>query len=569
MAVNYCYTDLSAKDSVYIEIEGIRYPIAQFTGSWAANEIPTAAVMFSLGRDARTGKKSQIHKTGGAIKQMAKATVWFEPFGEFNRGELWPGGKRKIFDGFFTGFAYRKISGKIHVIGNLIHWIAALGFSSSLTKNGHVSNPTALNAAAVLESLSDSGAATGNYVALLTGADIVATGVRQDLWRSIKRLFCAMAQVETMDTGQAGQCGGDSPKAPNTVALDALSRMEGPAENCSVPYKYGAALELDTGDISTIEDALATAIGHEFVESYASVTFWDKLVGQFCPMFHMAVVPMVDTAIVVADTPAFNGGFWKEIEADDYDSYDMTRELHRPLRAVGVVAEYASQTQAGVNGVQGAPPVGGCYNEDSVKPGDGALLYVAAPTWLRVINTQPHYASRNQGLSKEAASSSSTTPGASVSDSSGIPPTSAFGIDVNELYVKYAHSVFVNQMLRGQAGAFSGKLRFDIAPLSILKINPTSDKFIGKGQDDLAVTLYGCVQRVTVAINAEAGMAGTTFQLSHVRTDGENKAPRTSVDQHPLFTKASIHGQGKHGSPLIVDYDLFAGDGPAPPPDVA
>ena len=75
-----------------------------------------------------------------------------------------------------------------------------------------------------------------------------------------------------------------------------------------------------------------------------------------------------------------------------------------------------------------------------------------------------------------------------------------------------------------------------------------------------------------VAINAEAGMAGTTFMLSHVRTEAENAkgADRTSTPDHPLFGK-SIHGGGKHGSPLIKEYDnltssLFTGDGPAPPP---
>jgi hypothetical protein len=240
---------------------------------------------------------------------------------------------------------------------------------------------------------------------------------------------------------------------------------------------------------------------------------------------------------------------------------------------VGVVAGYESQTRAGVEEPGDVLPIiGGSYAEDSVKAGDGMIMYVPSPAWLRVIQTQPNYVGDTTGLTGERASRTATTP---VDPAAPQQTPDSFGLNANKLYEKYAHEVFVNQMLRGQGGSFSGKLRFDIAPLSILKLNATSEKFIGPGQDSLASTVYGCVQRVTISINAEAGMAGTSFQLSHVRTEPENKVKRTSVDEHPLFGK-SIHGKGKHGSPLVDDYEfpeadlgnLFAGDGPVQPPPV-
>lgn len=552
---NFVYTDLSAKNSLTMEIEGVgEFEVVQYSSSWAANEIPTAAVMLAIGRNARDQTKAKIHDAGKKLKQMQKAYIWFEPKKEYSREREWPRGRRMIFEGYFTGFAYRKISGKVQVIGNLIHWLAALGFGSCLTKNGHVSNPTALNAAAVLQSLGSSGAGEGNYISLLVPGQLVASNVQEDLWKAVKSVFCALSRIETMACGPQQECGGDGDFRANDVAQYALDKMEGMADDCPVPYKWGVPLKLETKGIPTIEDALASAIGNEFVEAYSATTFWDKLVSQICPMFGAAVVPMVDSAIVVADVPAFNGGHWKEIKTDEYDSFDLTRELHRPLRAVGVVAGYESQTRAGVEepGDQ-LPIIGGCYAEDSVKPGDGTVMYVPSPAWLRVIHTQPHYIGDTTGLTGERASKTATTPvDAVVSDS---PTPDTLGLNVNPLYELYAHSVYVNQMLRGQGGSFSGKLRFDIAPLSILKLNATSEKFIGPGQDDLAITVYGCVQRVTISINAEAGMAGTTYQLSHVRTETENKEKRTSVAQHPLFGK-SIHGGGKHGSPLVDDYNL-------------
>lgn len=565
---NYVYTDLSVKNSLTLEVEGAgEFDVVQYSSAWAASEIPTAAVMLAIGRNARTGDKAAIHAAAGKMQQMRKAFVWFEPKGEYDQDREWPAGRRKIFEGYFTGFAYRKISGKVHVVCNLIHWLAALGFTSALTKNGHVSNPAALNAAAVIQSLRDGGAGEGNLISLLAPAELCADTLATDLWVSIKSIFCGLANTEAMLCGNQEFCGGDGSFQVNDVAQYALNKMEGPASRCSVPYKWGVPLKLETEGTSVIEDNISLAIGNAVIESYSSTTLWDKLTAEFCPMFGMAVVPMVDSAIVVADLPAYRGGHWREISVNDYDSYDMSRELHRPLRGVGTVVGYESQTGVGVGGDELAF-LGGCFAEDSVNPGDGVVMYVPGPPWLRSIAAQPGSIEDSTRLLSGGASGTSTTPGVGRANND----RDSLGENANKLHVRYAQSVYVNQMLRGQSGSFSGKLRFDVAPLSIVKLNATAEKFIGPGQDDLAATLFGCVQRVTIAINAEAGMAGTTFQLSHVRTEAENGLNRTSVEAHPLLG-TSIHGGGKHGSPLVDDYEFpdpsGVGNDAAGPTDVA
>lgn len=578
MPKNYVYTDLSVKKSLYLEVDGVGdFEVSQFSCGWAANEIPTAACMLAIGRDVRTQLKAKLHDSATKLKTMRKARVWFEPKGEYDREVDWPAGKRKIFEGYFTGFAYRKINGKVTAIGNLIHWLAALGFSSTLTEAGHVSNPTSLNAAAVLPNLGDPGAGEGAYIGNLTLAPILADQVTTDLWKGIKEMFCALAAIPALSpVGTQGECGGAGDGKKNDVALEALSRIEGPAKDCNKAYKRGVALPLDTKGVNVIEDSIATGLSQETVESYSTVSFWDKMVGQLFPSFGMAIVPMVESAIVVADTPAYRTQVWREIQIDDEDSFDLTRESHRPLRAVGVVGGYISQTKAGVqvNGEDEGPPgrpdssfavVGGCYAEDSVAAGDGMIMYVSAPPWLQVVGVASAYAAGTQGLKKDTPVPTGTTPGLPAKSDLPTPASGTVGDPVNELFTKYAHEVFVNQMLRGQSGAFSGKLRFDIAPLSIVRVRATTEKFIGPGQDDLAEPIVGCVQRVTISINAEAGMAGTSFQLSHVRTATENKEDRTSVTEHPLFGKA-IHGGGKHGCPLVEDYEFPLPPQVAPPP---
>lgn len=545
----YVYSDLSVKKSLVLLIEGKEYAVTQFVASWAANEIPTAACLVAIGHDARTGKPATVH-TDSQYQQMVKAQVIFKPTGDYSLQADWPKSSQVIFDGFFTGFAYRKISGKAQIIANLIHWLAALGFSSALTKAGHVANPTQLNAASVLPALGLTGGGQGVYISSLVPGQVISTSVRANLWESIKSVFCGLADVDLMSPATGNACGGTGRLGKNDKATEALKRIEGPGKSkggdCSKAYKWGVPLKLDTGGITRVDDAVANAIGFATTDGYSHATFWDKLVGEYCPMFNMAVIPLVDSAIVVADTPAYNGDFWTEISPVDYDSFDMTGDLQRPLRGVGVISTYASQSGAGERRVQdGDPIIGGCYLEDSVSPSDGAILYVAPPAWLAALQYLPVLNGPVQaGTPVPAATTPPTVP----------PPKDTAGTDASALYSRFAQAVYANNMLRGRGGVAGGKLRFDIAPGSIIKIQASAARLIG-GEDSLAVTQLAAVQRVTVGINAESAMAGTTLALTHLRTETENKKPRTSVSSHPLFGK-SIHGEGKHGAPLVDAYLL-------------
>lgn len=556
---NPLYTDLTLKGALRLEIDKVVYEVTQYASSWAANEIPNAVCALAVGRNARTDKKATIH-ANGLFKQMTEARVLFTPFGDFSQDSEWPAGSRVIFDGFFVGFTRRKINGKMHVIANLVHWLAALGCSSAVTKLGHVANPTSLNSAAVLCHPDFTGAGLGNYISATAVSHLAGDDFTADLWGAIKSIFCGLASIPTMVAGREGECGGEVARPGlvgppisfvNDFALQALSRMEGPGGNCAMPYKYGVPLQMDTLGIAHAGDAIGQAIGQETVESWAATTFWDKLVAQYCPAFGMAVVPMVDRALVIADTPALQAEQappWKTLDANQYDADDMSSALDRPLRAVGVIASYESPTQAGLRDGDALPITGGCFVADSVKAGDGATMFVAAPPWLRSLQFQPVYAGGPAtGILDELPGPSSTTP---MEELAGI----AFGVNAGELYNRYARTVYVNHTLRGRGGSISGKLRFDIAPCSLIRLLGSTEKFIG-GEDDLALTQFATVTRVTFAINAEAGQAGTTFGLSHVRNEQENKDPRTSVIQHPLFGDA-IHGNGRHGAPIVPDYDL-------------
>ena len=116
-----------------------------------------------------------------------------------------------------------------------------------------------------------------------------------------------------------------------------------------------------------------------------------------------------------------------------------------------------------------------------------------------------------------------------------------------ELYNRWAQAVYHTEMLRGRQGALVGKLRFDIAPGSVVRIAGSPERFLG-AEDALAATWVGYVERVVVAINSEDPQASTSFEFSHLRTEEENEdeSGRFSLSQHPLYGNHTVAG-----APLI------------------
>ena len=556
MPKNHAVTYLSDDGALYLDIEGKRYEVAHYTASWAVNEIPQGQCLIAVGRDARSDKAGDlaaIHREAGSLKQMRKAKVMFKPRGDYDPdGNVWPEGEQVIFDGYYVGYAYRKMNGKVQVIVNLSHWLIDLTQSSCISKNSHPSNPASLTTSAVMKQVKEAGGSQGAFVSYLTGHKVIQGRVLEDLWGAIKELFCELALVKTAAVGPSDECG-PGKFVENDRALNALARMEGPVPACSKAYKHGVKLVPQGMNQPLVDSAIGNAICNATVDSYANTTFWDKLIGEFCPMFGLAVIPLVDKALVVADTPAYNKNHWREIGPDEYDSFDQTAFVERPMRAVGVFGHVASFTGAR-NGEQPVNhrDVGGCYVAGSVAENDGLVQYVRAPAWLDTLMTGAVYGKTSTGNKKDEATSTATTTGKTGSPDD--PVYSKVIGSIQPLYAKYAQSVYVLHTLRGRNGSMSGKLRFDIGPGSIIKVKATPDVRTASGVDKLAGDFYGCVSRVTININSEASMAGTTYQLTHLRTEEENSHPRTSVQSHPLFGD-SIHGSGKHGAPLIDVYE--------------
>lgn len=584
-AKNWAVTNFSNDKTLILTIEGIGdFTVSQFTASFAKNEVPRATCLVAIGRDARSqnaATKAKIHTIGMGLTQMKKATVYFEPTGDWKPAstKTWTG-RKVIFEGYYVGLAYRKVLDKVQPVLHLIHWLADLGFSSTMCSNLHPSVPSSLGGPAILGVMSGNsqqGSASGggtqsdtgtnkiSFLGDLTYWEALETTVGEDMWNGIKSTFCDMAQdnrfaPETLAAlaGGVTGCIGDESWKKNDRAQRALKKIEGPgktgdaedAADCSMDYKYAKPLKIDDGGFPQVEDAIANRLAAAPLEAMAGATFWDVMLTNMFPEFGISIVPMVDRALVIADCPTIRTAWKKTIKPDDYEGFDWSGLLTQPLWGIGLICGHHSDSGDLQSGQEPVQPIAGGFVAKAEEASDGMLMVQQAPPWLNWYTVAVDWAEESTGIKAEAPSRTMTS--SDTPDEPTKPQPSELAVSACEMLKRAAQTIYIDNMLRGRSAMISGKLRFDIAPGSIVRIEAKPELF-DEGVDELAVPMYGQVNRVTININAEAKSGGTTFNFTHVRTETENGRDRTSTDRHPLFgTDIFV------GAPLVDDDWLFA-----------
>lgn len=550
----YAYTQLSKDGCLVLEVAGQKLPLINYTGSFAINQIPEATASVGIGRDVyNPSVAAQIHSIVKSLKTMSKARVLFTPSGDFDaKGTKWPEKQVVIFEGFYVGYGRQKVRGKICFACQLTHWMVDLAFTSALSSAVAPGSPASLTFPAVMEPFQGSAGGTtvgggGAFVSAYVGHEVTAGGVQQDLWASIKNLFYGMATYDGFNpvtsTADLELAGVDvSQLKHNHRAVNALARIEGPVDvekngvNASLPYDFGMPLPLDLKD-SQSYNAVADFVGNS-ISGYDAIGLsqWDLLINTICPAFGLDILPAVDRGVVVARLPGYRGKggtYYRTITADEYEFVTENAGLNQPLRAVvchGAITDfYGTSSFVGQSGDSGS---GGVFASSADGDGDGCVKYFPVPPWLSGIVLSGLNGGASVGVTKNEPIRSSTTPASGQSANEKTP--GQMQETTKPLLNQYARVVYVSEALRGRSSTITGKLRFDIAPGSHVKLEGQSETFLGV-YDDLETPTYAQVNRVTVEIDAEAQTASTSMMLTHSRDDAENKADRTSADSHPFF----------------------------------
>jgi hypothetical protein len=534
------------KFDLTVTIDGVTYRCAQVTTNFYLNKIPMASCTLAVGRHVHTLAPAKAHTAlftaGAGTKLLKKAEIRLIPVGDWEpMGRKWPGGAL-IFKGYVTGVGVRTMRGSIRPTVQIIHWLADLNFSSALSGQSHPSNPADLSWKSIYigeGGSTDNG--TPHFIHQSVAVETFTPGaIKNDFWGSCLHPFLELLSERDQIKALPGL--GVGPADSNSQAQKALDLMKpgGP------DYK---PLSLQIGSTFDNEMALAIAgfLKNELAEAWWSTTIWNKLVNEFAAAFMFAVIPQVEQAMVAPYIPGTRE-LWKTIHNEEYNYIDTVSVIPRPIQAVAIYAGISGETgEGGTKNVAKELGIGGHYRPEGAD--EGMLMALRPSGWMAQIPAFGENAS-NTAFGDPYGSPepipTATTPDAGPKKGNEWDHTvEDAAIGSKDMFDRLAHAVYVQEVLRGRFGVVHGKLRFDIAPGSTVKVEGSADPFIGA--DALRPNLIGEVHRVTCSLNAEGSKAGTSFQVVHLRTEKENEEDTTSVEKHPLYDQVF------KGSPLSED----------------
>lgn len=517
-------------------VNGIaEFPVVQVVTSFELNAIPTISLTVAVGRNVKTQEVSASHREIERLKVRHPIEVFMRaiPLGsEGGTPNRWPDFVR-IFDGYVTGTGWQRSTGGANLIIYGEHWLSELNYTSAINGASHPGNPAAFTYPAGFEAPAlGGGGGTSvhwtHHLQLQGGVDAVSA--ESDLWENILKPWCrqvsAKQPVDLRFIGLETPVGNDG----------ALSILEGNGEHRIVSEKM--AMDLSGPDGLALGNSMARGLEKSMMNNVINTTLWGKLVGGWAGDFWFAVVPRVEDALIVPFVGALGPDQeFVTIEAGDYVQCDIHASVAQQLAAIGINHPVEWLAGGNTNAAAFDAQKGGlaAVYPTPVKK-KGVIMIKNCPSWMADPVQAYLYGRAAEGVQP-------AEPIRTGADRDNIGPDRDPGKDPNEnqkefrdSITRYAQHWYILEQLKGRTGELSGRLRYDIAPGSQVKIEAGQDPFI-EG-DDLSTPFWASVSKVTNLINSEIQRAGTSFSLAHVRNRAENEDPDTSIDIPPFYKEA-------------------------------
>lgn len=544
---DYQSNKLQAYALLYINGNPVGLELTGFQLNFAVNSIPEGSLQLALGRNIATGLAAAIHSIVDQMTITMPVQVYVRVLpgpNSFGQAiETWPANFFRVFTGLTTSTGFSLSRDSVHFNIGLTHWLTDMNFSSALTRQTHQLTPAQLSGVAAFrmgQGVEEAFLATTQAADLFTPVNIQA-----DMWgNALGRWLVRISQQDILSDPTDPNGGPGS----NIEALNALQRFEPYAYNGV--YRFGVPLQLPLIGLpgsESIANAISEDVAQETFESFASTTLWDKLVGGFGANYRFAVVPLVDTALIVPLTAGMRTP-WQTIYGQEYHSINLSDNKPRPVRGVRLLTGIGSMTgafglQAGQAGEEDT--LAGRYDNPQFR--DGMLIHENAPRWSANVVSAPLFGP--QAIQPNGVHGNIFFPGFGLIPV--LPDPSVVRAGARNIWDHYARHVYITEALRHRTGSLVGKLRFDIAPGSTVRILCVQDKFVRQqvAKPNGAV-LFGEVQTVTIGMDSESQQASTAFQVANVRSAAENALDAMSIDGHPLYASPW------RGAPLVED-DVF------------
>ncbi len=539
----YSSSRLRAIAVVWLVVDGqfvpVPIPVAGFQLSGGVNEIPGATLTVGVGREANTGFPSNIHYLADFMKMQLPIQLYVAGVETGNSWgfplEPWPAVPFLVFEGYTTGVGFTKSrSGSAGYTISAQHWLADMNATSSLSGSTASLSPGQLSSAAAFF---DGTGLEASFSSQTMAADYFTTArAGEDFWGlSLAPWLQNLCNRDILtDPDDPLLAVGGS----NVDALRALQRFEpfAPSFPGDTGYRFGVPLRMDAADVLESDEALTAIVDDvclETFDSMASTTLWDKLVGQFAASYQFAVIPLVQSALVVPLCPGLRG-VWQVIYPEEYDTISTSGDTPRVARGVRLFAGAGSQTGAiGLQQGEAGDPetIGGRYDNPNIP--FGTVSFRNGPRWLSAMAAPAAYG--DDALAPGGVVGTALYPGAGA-----VPTQDRPGLvrqRGRSLFDLFAHSLYLGDATRGRSGTITGKLRFDIAPGSSVAIVLSEEKFVKRYTGRPNGVAYGTVRRVSHVMNAESKQAATVFDIGWLRSEEENVQDGMSTDGHPFWSE--------------------------------
>lgn len=524
--------DIHSEFKLYMEYSGKQVPLVALEMMYAVNTIPQAQLTLPLGRSVKTLQVPDIKGTVDNSGGMVKAKIFLVAKYQRTNTSTWNEDPQVIFEGYIAGYGARQMRGSAYSTLTLIGWLADLQFSSMLSKNltpSHASpyGYSAVTATSEFPSLASGGTSIPKtyYTSGLYGSGLEAK-VQEDVWRGIYASLIDITAGDLLTELDIAAAGTDGTiEGGNDSAVAALGRI----------LRTETPLKLKSGSSSSngIAKAIATDIGMAPIQELLNSTFWDRIISKFCHSYMFSIVPRAVDALAVPAQPGLRDTFRVSdstaehtITADQYDQLQTGGVITQPVRAVIMTMS----SDPGAGGVHGPGKENqGVYEPDGA-PKTGRVLFSSAPSFMSAKLLSEFDAIK---ATQKLPSSGVNAPDSQPTDN-GIAELEKLKTESAQFSNLYARAMYAQEAARGISMSLSGRLRFDIAPGSVISVQGKAEKFIAE-EDIFGSTLVGFVNSVSVNINAESRAASTAFKLSHVRTSEQNATDLFSVAAHPLY----------------------------------
>jgi len=536
------YVVSSFKLSAEIEGVGTVTDIVAISGTFALNTIPKASLTMACGINATTGKPATAHRLLANLKMRAKVDVFLEVDTIDGKKENSPPNKVKVFSGYYAGFGFQRAKDNAQYSMHLVHWLDDLNVGSMLTRNFFPGAPFALAEAAncwdvTFEGGGASGAALP-YPSLDHRRDFIKIeNIEADMWgKVIKPILEKIAGFRSPEQG----CDIDPPDAKNTIK-EALAKINGGPNAAKLALSLRTLVDQITP--SDVANGVDKGLAQTGLAGYHYSTFWSVLVGAWAPNFFFAVSPSVDFANVFPYFGGlrFGGAKFKTIKAEDYSYANFMANTGTILEGVNIYwstssnSGFVSGSNTDMASTKMCLPLG-LFPPKNKRDHRGTVLVKEPPAWLNIAFDPHTIESTGIGTNVTGDAFTGTADGNdNRADGGPTLPEAQNGLMESKFLDKFAEHWYKHEFLQQRYGEMSGRLRFDIAPGSIVKIE-SPRKMRPPELADTQTDMIAMVAQVSFVINAELANAGTAFSLTNIRAAAEDRDDLKTADKPPLYS---------------------------------